>query len=149
MVFLPQMTIEWSLDHIKYHTKKLWGFEVVGGFQPHRAKENVYLAPTLGRETKCYLTVGQGPCPKSQRLIWVRRRGWPNPSEAERYGFHGQGPMWGHSCQVWFGLLQCCSSNMMINLRLDFHGLKSTSNLWLPIKGRVLIASVGGLVPHL
>ena len=37
----------------------------------------------------------------------------------------------------------------MINLRLDFHGWKFTSNHWLTIKKRVSYASIGGLVPHL
>jgi hypothetical protein len=57
------MVIEWSLDRIKYHTKKLWGFETVGSFQP-RLRENIYLAPTLGRETKMFLDSGVGALPK-------------------------------------------------------------------------------------
>ena len=42
----------------------LWRFKVVGGLHAQRLRENAYLAPTLRRETKFYLTVGWGPCPK-------------------------------------------------------------------------------------
>jgi hypothetical protein len=46
---------------IQDRTWKLWGSEAAGGFQPQRLKENVYLAPTLGRETKGFLMVGEPP----------------------------------------------------------------------------------------
>jgi hypothetical protein len=45
-------------DRIRDWTTKLWRFEVVGGLQPQQLKENVYMGPTLRRETKGYLTVG-------------------------------------------------------------------------------------------
>jgi hypothetical protein len=59
----------------KDHTLKLWRSKVVGGFYPQWLRDNVYLVPTLGRETKAFLTVGEGPCQKSYRLIWVRQYG--------------------------------------------------------------------------
>ena len=37
-----------------------------------------------------------------------------------------------------------CYSNTMISSRVDFHDWKSTSNYWLPTKGGILNACVGG-----
>jgi hypothetical protein len=59
------MTIEWLVVRIKDHTWKLWGSKAAGGFQPQWLRDNVYLAPTLGRETKGFLMVGEGPRQKS------------------------------------------------------------------------------------
>ena len=52
------MSIEWLFDRISDHTMKLWRYEVVGGFEPQRLRENVYLAPTLRREIKKKLLDG-------------------------------------------------------------------------------------------
>ena len=46
------------LERIKVYTTKLWRLEIVVGFQPQQLRENVCLAPTLRRETKCFLKVG-------------------------------------------------------------------------------------------
>jgi hypothetical protein len=58
------MRITWSYVSIKDHTWKLWRSEVAGGFKPQRLRENVYLAPTLGRKTNGFLMVGKGPLQK-------------------------------------------------------------------------------------
>ena len=42
---------------IRYYVRKPWWFEAVGGFWSHRLRQNVYLAPTLGKETQGLLTV--------------------------------------------------------------------------------------------
>ena len=52
------MSITWMLDKIKGQTMKLWRFEAIEELQPQQLRENVYLAPTLRRETKSYLMVG-------------------------------------------------------------------------------------------
>jgi hypothetical protein len=62
------MTMKWLFDSIKDHTKKLWRFKVIGGFQPQQFREDAYLAPTLGRETKGYLIVGWGPAQSPRGL---------------------------------------------------------------------------------
>ena len=49
--------MECLLDGSKDHTTKLWRSKDVGGFQPQLLRKNVYLAPTIRRETKGYLTV--------------------------------------------------------------------------------------------
>ena len=49
--------MEWLFDRIRNHITKLWRSEAVGGFEPHWLRENVYLAPTLRRETIGYLMV--------------------------------------------------------------------------------------------
>jgi hypothetical protein len=46
------MLMEWLLDRIGGMATKLWRFEVVGGFQTQRLRGNVYLAPTLRRDTR-------------------------------------------------------------------------------------------------
>ena len=40
---------------------KLWRFKAARGLQPPRLRENVYMAPTFRRETKCDLTWARGP----------------------------------------------------------------------------------------
>jgi hypothetical protein len=49
---------------IKDHTRKLCCSEAAWGFQPQRLRENVYLGPTLGRETKRFLDGEIGDLPK-------------------------------------------------------------------------------------
>ena len=73
--------------------------------------------------------------------------GEANLPKAKLKASMGIGPIWGHSCLVWFGWLQCCSGNVMINLRLDFQGWKSTSNHWLSFKGSVPNAKQEGWSP--
>jgi hypothetical protein len=46
------MTMEWSYVSIKDHTRKLCCSENVGGFQSQRLRENMYLAPILGRKKR-------------------------------------------------------------------------------------------------
>jgi hypothetical protein len=36
----------------EYHTWTLWRSEAIGGFYPELLRNNVYLAPTFGRDTK-------------------------------------------------------------------------------------------------
>jgi hypothetical protein len=50
----------WLLDSETPHGS-YGGLKLQGGFQTQMLRENVYLAPTLGRETKGMLTVGKGP----------------------------------------------------------------------------------------
>ena len=52
------MSMGWFIARIKDHKMKIWKSEAVGGLQPQRLRENIYLTPTLRRETKDYLTVG-------------------------------------------------------------------------------------------
>lgn len=50
--------MDYSLDGSGDQLMKLWRFEVVEGHQPQQIRENVYMAPTLRRGTKDYLTMG-------------------------------------------------------------------------------------------
>jgi hypothetical protein len=62
----------------------------LGGLLAQRLRENVYLAPTLGRETKDFFTVGEAP-PKVLEA-YMGEMVWPHPPEAERQGLHGHWP---------------------------------------------------------
>ena len=44
--------MKWLLDRSRDNITKLWRSKAAGGFQPQWLRENVYLAPTLKRETK-------------------------------------------------------------------------------------------------
>ena len=81
------MTIEWLFVRIEAPTWKLWGYEAAGGFQPQPLRENVYLASTLGRETRGFLTGGGTP-PKVLKA-YMDEVVWPEPPEAERQSLHG------------------------------------------------------------
>jgi hypothetical protein len=50
--------MEWLHVSIRDHTMMLYCSKTVGGFQSQQLRENVYLAPSLGREIKGLLTVG-------------------------------------------------------------------------------------------
>jgi hypothetical protein len=39
-------------DRIIDDTKRLWGPEAAGGYQPQVLRENIYLAPSLGKHPK-------------------------------------------------------------------------------------------------
>ena len=68
--------MELLLDRNKDHKTKLWRYEVAGGFQPHRLRENVYLASTLRRETKRFLDGGVGALPKVLEA-YMGEAAWP------------------------------------------------------------------------
>lgn len=38
------------------------------------------------------------------------------------------------NCQIYFGLLEWCSANVMINSKVVLHGWKTTPNHWQPTK---------------
>jgi hypothetical protein len=61
---------------------------IFGGFHLQRLRENVYLAPTLGGETKCSLTVGGGPV-KTPRGFMDEAVWLPNLPEAELQSMYG------------------------------------------------------------
>jgi hypothetical protein len=85
------MRIEWFVVRIQYRTWKLWGSEAAGGFYPQWLRQNVYLVPTLGRETKGFFMVGGGPPPKVLEA-YMGEVVWPHPPGSERQGLHGHWP---------------------------------------------------------
>ena len=50
--------MKWLIVNMRHYTTKLWCFKAAGGFHPQQLRENVYLAPTLGKETNNFLMVG-------------------------------------------------------------------------------------------
>lgn len=124
------------------YIKKLCCSEAVGSFQPQRLKKNVYLALTLGIKIKVFGRWDKGFAQSSRGLY-----GWGGVAAKSTRG---------QTAWLAWALVQCkgivawllnrSSSNASINIRLDFHGW-STSNIWLPIKGSILNASIGGLDP--
>lgn len=52
-------------DRIIDDTKRLWGPEAAGGYQPQVLRENIYLAPSLGKHPKVSWRWGNDHVPKS------------------------------------------------------------------------------------
>ena len=82
------------LDNMRDHRKKLWWSEDVGGFKSQQLRENVYLAPTLRRETKRLLDGVVGPLPKVLEA-YMGEATWPNGM-----AFTCLGSTWGHNYLV-------------------------------------------------
>ena len=57
------------LDRIRCHTTKLWMYEVIGGVQPQRLMEYVYLAQTLRKTTKNYKMIRWEPGQSTKNII--------------------------------------------------------------------------------
>ena len=136
--------MNWLLDRIGDQTTKLWRFELLET-PAQQLRENIFLAQTLKRETKgvTYSTMEQMHCPNSQRFIYrggVADRPSPLQNNTPSTGIGPRRQSW----QVYSELLQCCSNNVMINSITNFHDLNFAPNHWLPTKGRVQNAWVGG-----
>ena len=133
----------------KHH--QAWKYQLKTQEQKRKLRAVMGLSRTSSWEVPATPWAQGGPR-SDTRDLWCHRWGgiadWPHPKRNGTASI-SIGPTWGHSCYICFRLLQCCSSNTMINSRLDFHLWKSTSNHWLLFKGRVLNACVGGLVTHL
>ena len=73
--------MSWSLDRSKYHTTKLWRYQVVGGFQPQwQRKISTWLQ--ILEERQMLLDGGGGPLPKVLEAHMGEAALLTNPSEA-------------------------------------------------------------------